>query len=758
MPMLQEVVLTEGVGALTDVPHPDAYTLRRWIDAFPWIEAIAADLLTVGGSAQAWWLEPVGNFGTAVRAERLAELSDLMLERLTRWTIGQIFPSLPAETDLASLPMTNRARNALARFGYKTAGDLLGLELGELFDLPQVGIGTVDSILQALADAATLGQASIVPAPRRRVIDGQVASNDHPDQPLHSAGPIIEDLRTLAGWYAALGMPSRPLLDSPAPQGSPPDVIRARQRLELITASDVLAEAQAELDAAEMLDRLLGTLDDRARQILARRFFADQPETLDEIAQDLGVTRERVRQIESRARADVVQALESSPLGAVCAAVRKMVGTVVPLRDLLSLAPALARQVHAAGQPAWRVLDRLDDDYEIKDGWCAAPTIQSAQTETLTRLQEHANRHGVAAISDPPPLNPFQPAESPSAFLPDWLRYCGFVVDGEHVFTRVQSVGDRAAAILSVTGSPMSSQDILDRFDVERSLQSLRNAMGSDDRFCRVDRDKWALAEWGLETYSGIRAVIRDEIAREGGQIPVDTLIERITGRYTVSANSVITYACAPPFEAREGVVRLADGDRNVRKGPERTRRLYRRANGWLYRVTVTRDHLRGSGFPAPVAIASIIDLQPGQARQLDSALGPQAVSWTGSQPAFGSILRFLVDGDIETDSEIFLVLGDDGSFRIEPVKPGGADALECALVLTGSAGASARQQPRAALAAAIGLPEASPAASVIGAYRDRGDSDIANLLLSARGRLETPPAAGQPAPSPDIDDILDLL
>jgi hypothetical protein len=434
------------------------------------------------------------------------------------------------------------------------------------------------------------------------------------------------------------------------------------------------------------------------------------------------------------------------------------VGTVVPLRDLLSLAPALARQVHAAGQPAWRVLDRLDDDYEIKDGWCAAPTIQSAQTETLTRLQEHANRHGVAAISDPPPLNPFQPAESPSAFLPDWLRYCGFVVDGEHVFTRVQSVGDRAAAILSVTGSPMSSQDILDRFDVERSLQSLRNAMGSDDRFCRVDRDKWALAEWGLETYSGIRAVIRDEIAREGGQIPVDTLIERITGRYTVSANSVITYACAPPFEAREGVVRLADGDRHVRKGPERTRRLYRRANGWLYRVTVTRDHLRGSGFPAPVAIASIIDLQPGQARQLDSALGPQAVNWTGSQPAFGSILRFLVDGDIETDSEIFLVLGDDGSFRIEPVKPGGADALECALVLTGSAGPSARQQPRAALAAAIGLPETSPAASVIGAYRDRGDSDIANLLLSARGRLETPPAAGQPAPSPDIDDILDLL
>ena len=133
------------------------------------------------------------------------------------------------------------------------------------------------------------------------------------------------------------GCPARPLLDTPVPPGSPPEVIKARQRLELISAGDVLAEEQAELDAAELLQRSVGTLDDRARQILARRFFADRPETLDELGQDLGVSRERVRQIESRARADMVQALESGgALGAVSAAVRELVGTVLPLADLLS--------------------------------------------------------------------------------------------------------------------------------------------------------------------------------------------------------------------------------------------------------------------------------------------------------------------------------------------------------------------------------------------------------------------------------------
>jgi RNA polymerase sigma factor (sigma-70 family) len=741
-----------------DLPT-DAYRALRWVDAFPWIEAFGGDLLTTTGSSLAWWPEPVEASGKAVRAERFADLSDLMLERFTNWTIGQIFPMLSAGTRLATLSTNKRASNALARFGYQTAGDLQGLELWELLDLPQVGMGTIDSLLQALAEASTLEPAAVRLARQGVQASRPVDSRGYEGESAERAQPIIENLRTLGSWYVALGMPARPLLDTPVPMGSPPEVIKARERLDLIGASDVLAAEEAELDAAELLQRTVSRLDSRAQQILARRFFADRPETLDDIGQDLGVTRERVRQIESRARADMLQALESGDtLCAVSAAVRELVGSVLPLTDLLRLIPALAHPVHAAGQPAWRVLDRLDDAYEIKDGWCAAPTILSAQTATLARLQEQTNPHGVAVICDLSPLNPNLPEGSGPASLQDWLSYCGYVVENDYVFTRVQSVGDRAAAILSVTGSPMPSQDILDRLGVERSLGSLRNVMASDDRFERVDRDKWALTEWDMETYSGIRALVREEIARSGGQIPLDTLIERITGRYTVTANSVIAYASAPPFEARAGIVRLATGERDARKGPERTRRLYRRADGWLYRITVTKEHLRGSGSPAPMALAAILGLQHGQVRQLQSALGPQTISWTGNQPAVSTIRRFLVDSDIETGSEIFLVIGDDGSFRIEPVNAGDAAPLERALRLAGATDEEARQHPRAALATAIGLPKESPAASIIGGYRERGDTDIAELLLSARDQLEEPPVTRQTKPSADIDEILDLL
>lgn len=732
--------------------------VRSWLDAFPWIES-AAEPVGSTGRAEAWWLQQVDASGTRERRERLADLSDLALESLTRWTVGQIFPGLPSGVVLASLDMTNRARNALSRFGYYTASDLQGLELADLLDLPQVGIGTVDSIIQALADAAA---SEVIPVLATKL--DLESEHDHnkatcQDHLTPQVAPIVHDLRIIARWQATLGTTAVPLLSTDLPPGSPPEVIKARQRLELISAEDVLAGEEAGHDVAAILKRTIGAFESRVQQILARRFFADQPETLDELGRSLGVTRERVRQIEGKARAELVDALEpGGALEPLSSAVRSLIGQVLPLAELITLIPALAQVVETVGQPAWRILDRLDDAYEIEDGWCAAPTILGAQTATFTKLQELANRHGVVRIADFGILNSHQPEAAADHVLREWLRYSGSVIDGDYVLTRAHSVADRAASILSVAGSPMAAQDILDRLGVERSLSSLRNALGSDDRFERVDRYRWALTEWGLESYTGLRALVRDEVAREGGQITLDALIERITGKYSVTASSVVAYASSPPFEAKGGIVRLAAGERDIRKGPERTRRLYRREQSWLYRVKITKEHLRGSGSPAPIAIASIVGIQHGQTRQLATPLGPQAISWTGNQPSFGTIRRFLVDADIETGSEVFLVIGDDGSFGVEPVSQDNHGVVDKALKLIGATDVSARQQPRAALAAAIGLCQDSPAASVIGGYRERGDDDITELLFAARDVLDAPRFSGSAAPTTDIDEILELL
>lgn len=722
---------------------------RSWLDAFPWLRGVGT-----APSGVPWWDQAIDNPGTTQRHQRLADISELAMERLTRWTIRQIFPGLSSNIALTELQMPVRAANALWRKECKYTGDLDDITLDEIMGWRAVGVGTVDSILQALADASTsVATPSVISG---GAFDGQPSEFDTSRLPGWLAA-LVDDVSQVATWFVTVGLPSQPVFGTELPPGTPDEVVKARQRLESLAAGDVLEQAQ-ELDAAGLLDEAISALDPRAAEILKLRLFADQPETLDQLGKRYAVTRERVRQVEGKTRGALLGFFgEASPLERVALAARSLIGTVRPLDDLLALMPALANTVTIVEQPAWRVLDRLDDAYEIEDGWCVVPTLDAAQSATQTGLQEQSDRYGVIRIDEIDLIECSRP-ERLSDLTKAWLTYCGYTVYGEHVFTRTQSVGDYAASILAVTGSPLSAQEILDQFSFERSPGSLKNAMSIDDRFERVDRDRWALTEWGMDAYAGLRSVIRQQVAEGGGRVKLDDLVEHITGKYTVTSSSVVAYATAAPFEAREGIVRLAGTDREVRKSPERTRRLYRRGSAWAYRVRITTDHQRGSGSVAPVAIASILGLQFGENRQLESPLGPQSINWTGIQPAFGTIRRFLMDRDIAADTEAFLVIRDDGTFGFEPVPRLSGEPLHDALTMVGAQPTLYGEAARAALISAIGLPADSPVASIIGSYRERGDSDIADLLLSLRDMLEGSEPVARAVRSADVDDILDLL
>lgn len=405
------------------------------------------------------------------------------------------------------------------------------------------------------------------------------------------------------------------------------------------------------------------------------------------------------------------------------------------------------------------MLDRLDDVYQIKDGWCVVPNMEAAQDATLEHLQELADAHGLVRLSDVMLLKGIEPERLPEVTL-SWLLHCGYpLVDG-WVLTRVQNIGDYAASVLAIEGTPLSAQEIVDRFVVERARSSLSNTLTNDDRFERVDRDKWALKEWGLDAYDGVRSVIRAELAKHGGQVSLAELIESITNRYTVTANSVTAYASMKPFETRGGVVQFSTGTHEPRKTPERTRRLFRRPEAWVFRITISSDHLRGSGFPAPVGLASVCGLVPGGSAHLPCRLDDQFFGWIGNQPQLGSIRRFLLEDDIAAGREVFLVFWDSGWFDIEPMLEWPGTPLADALALAGidPASAASGERAREELALALRLPPSSPVSSMIAAYRERGDSDIVDLLIEARNELETGGVTATPQQSADVEEIMELL
>lgn len=741
----------EPRGGRSGIHMADGYPIdepsHTWLDAFPWLAAAA------GPASAPWWNEAINDPGERTRYERLATVSKLALERLTRWTIGEVFPGLPPDLEIPSLRLPTRASNAIMREGYRVAADLSDISLDMMTDWRNVGVNTIDVILQALAGAAMQHATPLVTRaqPPATIADRPTAA------PNRQILPIIDDLIQIARWYVTLGVPEHRLLEQQLPAGAPAGVLAARRRLTCLHAADVLGRDPLATDVVQLFEDALAKLNSRAVEILGDRLFADNPVTLDELGRRYDVTRERVRQIEAVARGALLGIIaEDGPLASLAQAARTQIGLILPLDELLRRIPSLGKRIESVAQPAWRVLDRLDDAYEIEDGWCVLPTVTAVQATTQAQLQEQADQHGVVRLDDLTLIE--RNLDSRSELTASWLTYCGYIVDGDFVLTRTNSVGDYAAAVLSLAGTPLGAQEIIDRFAFERNAGSLRNAMSSDDRFERVDRDRWALKEWGMETYSGIRSLIREQIAANGGQIRLNDLIEFITGRYSVSASSVSSYASLAPFQLRDGMVRVAGTDRTAGKAPARTRRLFRRSDGWAYRVRITKDHLRGSGSVAPMAIASVLGLKFGDTLHLESPLGPQSIAWTGTQPSFGTVRRFLMDADIAAGTDAFLVINDDGTFSFEPARMPIGDPLADALSLIGAPMCGEPETARAAVATALTLPTIAPISSLIGACRDRGDTDIAELLTSVRNCLEVGHTPQRPERNAQVDEILDLL
>jgi len=72
----------------------------------------------------------------------------------------------------------------------------------------------------------------------------------------------------------------------------------------------VLAENEEFSNRRKALGEALGVLNDRERRIFEARRLADSPITLEELADEFGVSRERVRQIEVRAFEKVQNAVK----------------------------------------------------------------------------------------------------------------------------------------------------------------------------------------------------------------------------------------------------------------------------------------------------------------------------------------------------------------------------------------------------------------------------------------------------------------
>lgn len=499
-----------------------------------------------------------------------------------------------------------------------------------------ISLGSYASVVAG--DPATLTSGGY--APRHSKADSQVLVPRVADPPLQPAGDGTLDevmnaaapatLLVLASWVRTVtGGTAWGDLLATSGMSRPPEVAVAWDEL---TASEIVPE---NVDSAgSIIDEFVRELNAARRLLLVERVLGPGRQTLQDLGDQLAVSRERARQLEVQVAADLrsqyaYQDRWRSVRWAV-GALHDRLGAFAPLGLRQGALPGMSDT--ARHVITWLAEYRYDGDYLVSTE-LIKPTAEGMPRLTAGGgvIDEFEVREGLFAAG----VHEAH-VDALLAGIPGLNR-----VDGQLVAWG-SSMTEKAAVVLELRDEP---QDVEELFDMAGggSLVSFRNRIYEDPRFIRATKSKVALRSWGGRHYTSVTDLMAQRLA--SGPIEVDELARELHDQYEVSAHSVTMYAYAPMFKVSGDTVALrTDGDPFIpRDKPQQVRGLYRDgARTVLWHVEVDQDVLRGSGRPLPQEVGTFLGLVPGDERvELANRVDPVSVSWPPSSivgPSIGSL------------------------------------------------------------------------------------------------------------------------
>ncbi|MDN6676901.1 exonuclease domain-containing protein, partial [Corynebacterium variabile] len=494
-----------------------------------------------------------------------------------------------------------------------------------------------------------------------------------------------------------------------------------------------LVMSQRRGTVAEVLARFWDSCDDREQRILRDRIVATSPATLDEIGQAIGVTRERVRQLQKKLTERLRPMIIAGPVADLLAGVRAHAYPVGTLEQITAVFPELAAVLSGWDAPLWQILDAFDDDFRIDDGWVCFPDLPTAAQRTGNLLAPMVNDEGVTELSAVLDRSSLDDA----ATLIQWLSTCGYLVLDDHVLTRVGSNPARAASLLSVVGRPMTVSAMYAGIGNSKSERSFRNGLYNSEELTRVGVEQWALTRWGLPEYTGIADLIGqrvDAAVADGAEgVLLSELVDDLTREFGVAATSVTAYAATGDFTSTGGMVRRRTEPMVNSATPEESNGVYMHDGRWCSLVTVTKDHLRGSGTFIPNGLTATLDLEWNQPRMIPSDQGDQRIIWGNlGNSSVGSIRRFLEPLQVTEGNRIWIDLHDGEWFSVTPARASDVAELDGLDWLADHVGETPGDDDAAsygAVAEALGLAPDAPRRKVLARFRHRSDAEAVEVL-----------------------------
>ena len=484
------------------------------------------------------------------------------------------------------------------------------------------------------------------------------------------------------------------------------------------------------------LETHLSSDDERRRAVAVRRVFSRTPETLDSLGESFGVTRERIRQIHKQIREDLRARLEG-PEGAFTAAhlrsLTTALGTATPLKAFWNLDPGHRHLIPSLGLPVGEILLALLPEHRVAGDWI----VTGASASLAERFSEELSRRIVLPLHEATALllDGGVPSEHTGAWLETLPRTR--IMDG-HLVLWGRNLPDKAFAVLSLAGRPLHFDELVERVGGDFNESGFRERVHGDERIVRRDRRLFGLRSWGGREYLGLEETIRRELERAGGEMAVSDLVERITGWFDVTENSIRAMASGSAF-ARPAPGRVAlpgtvpdhaTAPYRPKRTVERTRRCFRCPDGvWWLRVDLNGEHLRGSGFPIPSGFAAWIGMRPGHRLPVRIGDRDSVAAWK-NQPLMNSIRPLLLAEEARVGDHAFITLAEGRLLcRVHRHDPAPADPLAHALSLAGLPDPVSGTEGLTLLTRAVGLPEATAPDHLLAHLADRGDHDLLAAL-----------------------------
>jgi hypothetical protein len=328
----------------------------------------------------------------------------------------------------------------------------------------------------------------------------------------------------------------------------------------------------AKLEIEKIINDILGTIDrEREREIIARRFgLFDRRETLEQIGELLGITRERVRQLEKAVVARLKAQADSGQLPHIAMVQDAMIenlgnmGNIARVSNITSkFSPANSRidqaRISFLSQLSPKLVTIDDNDFYYH----SVGLLAVHDEKTIKKLVDQIIA-AVKAIGEPATIE----AVAKNAKI-DNVKHAGALASTSKALATLngrwglikwpmvnpKNIRDKIYVILKEHGKHMHFNEIaaaIKDSDFKRkdvTTQAIHNELIKDKRFVLIGRGIYALKEWGYSKGT-VADIITEVLKKSGEPLHRDEIVKQVLkSRYVKETTILLNLQGKPQFK-----------------------------------------------------------------------------------------------------------------------------------------------------------------------------------------------------------------